>query len=529
MHSNHDNNHGNNPVDVDNDNADEEILAPEGTEAEADAMIEADDKPTDDAAEEKPFNEEELLELAKNEGLVDTAIESEPEIDAEAPLDLSEEQQAHITAGIETVLFMSDKPVSLPKLRATINNEVPLKAYRVLMARLRTEFAKDHRGIEIAEVSLGFQLRTKPHMASVLRKMVKTQPLKLSAATMEVLAIVAYKQPVPKDELDQIRGVDSGYVLRNLMEKRLVKIAGRSDLPGKPMVYSTTHEFLELFNLKDTASLPPLHEVEAMVAASEVGFEEKTQRVMEEFGKMVQNSSKILFDDSQLDGELEQLRSEIANIRTSTNFIDLQKEKEKLKSRLDELSNQGLTLNAEGIQVPIGSEGALMADEILARKDAEIRALFASEDQELAEDAEINLAEPMVQEAEPSAPVAVDAEHEALTIEESVATTVTTSAIAADTEALAIQINASIEGASTDTAMEHAPSPELEAAAAAAQWERHAQMIADALSETQTEAEVAVVNAEALAEAVTEAKIEQEIHSDIRETIDNEEEPEAGL
>lgn len=284
----------------------------------------------------EPFDELKLLELAKSEGLADALEEQVDIIDPAAPIELSESDQALLSAAMETILFMSDRPVSLPKLRSVINSEVPLTAYRQLMTKLRDEFSKDHRGIEIAEVSLGFQLRTKPQMGQILRKMVKTQPLKLSPTTMEVLAIIAYKQPVTKDEVDLIRGVDSGYVLRNLMEKRLIRISGRSDLPGKPMLYGTTHEFLELFCLKDLKAMPSLHEVESMVAASEVGFEEKRQLVMDEFSKVVANSTKILFDDSSLDEELEAIRNEIASVSTSTPFIEEQKAKEKLDAALAE-------------------------------------------------------------------------------------------------------------------------------------------------------------------------------------------------
>ncbi|MBI3542155.1 MAG: SMC-Scp complex subunit ScpB [Deltaproteobacteria bacterium] len=382
------------------------------------------EKPIAETNEEPVVTEEELIAVAMSEGL-DHALVVEEEIPADTgkPLDLSAEEQASIMASMETVLFMSDKPVSLPKLRATINADVALGAYRTLMARLREEYALDHRGIEIAELALGFQLRTKAHMASVLRKMVKTQPLKLSPVTMEVLAVIAYKQPVTKDEIDSIRGVDSGYVLRNLMEKRLVRIAGRSELPGKPMVYGTTHEFLELFNMKDSKQLPPLHEVEQMVAASEVGFEEKQAAVMDEFGKMVDSNTKILFDDSQIDTELEALRAEIASIPTSTPFIDEQKAREKLEARLADLAVQGLTLDALGNEVPVGSVPSDAAYELLKPK------------------------------AERKISITVEVAETASVIE--------------------------------DQPIEHQPSAELETAAAEAQWERHSAMIAEAVGEAQ--------------------------------------------
>ena len=401
----------------------------------------------DPDAEGETVTETELLTLAQNEGLIDAIAENSEVEEADVEIDLPEAEQAQIMASLETILFMSDKPVGLSRLRQIIESEradgahdgtsTKLAVYRQLMAKLRAEFSAEHRGIEIAEVSQGYQLRTKPHMSAVLRKMVKTQPMKLSGTNLEVLAIVSYKQPVTKDDIDQIRGVDSGYVLRTLMEKRLVKISGRSDLPGRPMLYGTTHEFLELFNLKDVTSLPPLHEVEAMVAASEVGAEEKMQDALLEFGNMVATDKKVLFDDSQLDEELEAIRNEIASIPTSTMFIDEQKAKEKLAVKVAELAAQGLMLDAEGKVVPIGS--------------------------------------------------------------------IATTTVFADAE-LAIQITAPTTTFGEEVpAHEHQPSADLLAEADAAQAERYAEII----EQTVVETEIAMVNAEALADAVGEAKAEQ--------------------
>jgi segregation and condensation protein B len=309
-------------------------------------------EPSAEQAADPVIHEDELLELAKQEGLASeeftelSAEEAEAQAAAEASqviTTLTEEEQEELMASMEAILFMSDKPISLPKLRSIINAEIALKNYRILMMRLKDEFKKGFRGVEIVEVSLGFQLRTKPNMSSVLRKMVKTQPLKLSSTNLEVLAIVAYKQPITKEEIDQVRGVDSGYVLRNLMEKRLVRISGRSEQVGRPMLYATTHEFLEIFNLKDANELPPLHEVEAMVAANEVGDEQAREAEFKEFGTMVENSlGKILFDDSKIDGELESIRQQISEIPTSTSFIDEQKALHKEAQRLAELEAQGL-------------------------------------------------------------------------------------------------------------------------------------------------------------------------------------------
>lgn len=417
----------------------------ERVEVAAAPMLDENGEPIE-GTEAAPFDESQLLELAQNEGLVDGQLEQEAaELEGDAEIDMPQPEQDELMASMETILFMSDKPVTLSRLRSTINTDVKMSVYRKLFARLRDEFAQDKRGIEIAETAQGYQLRTKPHMSNVLRKMVKTQPLKLSGTNMEVLAIVAYKQPVTKDEIDQIRGVDSGYVLRNLMEKRLVKISGRSDLPGRPMLYATTHEFLELFNLKDTQSLPPLHEVEAMVAASEVGAEEKSKQAFQEFGEMIAKDQQILFDDSKLDEELEAIRNEIASIPTSTSFIDEQKAKEKHDAKLAELAEQGLTLDADGNVVPLGTVASTT--------------VFA--------DAEL-----------------------AIQVTPQVAT-----------EAAEVAEHAVVE--------EHAPSPELLAEAEAATAERHNEMLETTVVESEVALVNAEALADAVSEAKFEQEIEE--------------------
>lgn len=287
-----------------------------------------------DDTEAKEVSENDLVAFAEQEGLIE---EKEDSIDNEdvSDFDFESEENQNLMASIETILFMSDKPISLAKIRSFIDRGVNIKQYRKCMKALRSEFSKNFRGIDIVEVSGGFQLRTKPLISAVLRKMVKTQPIRISTTAMETLAIIAYKQPIVKDEIDKIRGVDSGYMIRSLLEKRLVKIIGRSELPGKPMLYATSHEFLELFNLRDLESLPPLHEIEAMVAASEVGEEETEEKAFENFSEIVDTQSTTLFEVGGLDEQVESLRTEIASISTTTDYIEDQKRKEKIKLKLD--------------------------------------------------------------------------------------------------------------------------------------------------------------------------------------------------
>jgi segregation and condensation protein B len=116
------------------------------------------------------------------------------------------------------------------------------------------------RGIRIGEVAGGYQLRTPTEAAPYIKKMVARRPPRLTRATLETLAIVAYRQPVTRGEVEDIRGVDSGAVLKHLLEKKLVKILGRKDEPGRPLLYGTTKEFLGFFSMKDLKSLPTLQD-----------------------------------------------------------------------------------------------------------------------------------------------------------------------------------------------------------------------------------------------------------------------------
>lgn len=323
--------------------------------------------PTEPGAPEENalIKELEQLEEAQAVAAAETAEAEAEEAIAEADgqkVELTAELEAYLSAAMEALLFMHDKPVSLPRLRALIDKTVPLSQYRRLVQTLKEEYQKDHRGIEISEVSLGLQLRTKPHMSAVLRNLVKTQPLKLTGSMMEALSVVAYKQPVTKDEIDQIRGVDCGYLLRTLMEKKLIRMEGRSDLPGRPILYATTHEFLELFCLKDLSQLPPLREIESMVAQAEVGLEEEDRLRLAEFGGMVDASlGTVLFDDSKIDDELDSIRSTIEGIRTSTDYLENQKAQERWRMKSAEMRAHGAT--DEAIIEKLGPEPVIAMPE----------------------------------------------------------------------------------------------------------------------------------------------------------------------
>ena len=167
---------------------------------------------------------------------------------------------------IEAIIFAADHPVSIERLSAVLQGE-SREDLRVALSELTQDYSdagQGRRGLSIEEVAGGFQLRTRAEHAPWLRRFFKVGMQRISKAAIETLAIVAYKQPLTRAELESIRGVDSAGVLRTLLERRLIKIVGRKDAPGRPVVYGTTKEFLETFEMKDLTALPTLKEIEAL-------------------------------------------------------------------------------------------------------------------------------------------------------------------------------------------------------------------------------------------------------------------------
>jgi segregation and condensation protein B len=161
---------------------------------------------------------------------------------------------------IEALVFASDKPLSVQEIQSCLPGET-LSDIRQALDELKAEYDQLARSFVIKEVAQGFQFRTLPDYSPYILRMFKTAPTKLSKAAMETLAIIAYKQPILRHEIERLRGVDAGGILRTLMEKGLIKIVGRKNLPGKPLIYGTSKKFLEVFDLKDIESLPKLKEI----------------------------------------------------------------------------------------------------------------------------------------------------------------------------------------------------------------------------------------------------------------------------
>jgi segregation and condensation protein B len=161
-----------------------------------------------------------------------------------------------LKGALEALILVSDKPVAAVRLARLTRQDVG--AVRKALAELREEY--EGRGIALDEIAGGFQFRTSPRYAPFVRSLTQQKPVRLTRAQLEVLAIVAYRQPVTRPEIDDVRGVDSGYAIKVLLERDVIKIIGKREDVGRPMLYATTNEFLELFGLKALRDLPTLRE-----------------------------------------------------------------------------------------------------------------------------------------------------------------------------------------------------------------------------------------------------------------------------
>lgn len=167
---------------------------------------------------------------------------------------------------LESLLFAAEGPLTAHRIREIVGG-VEKREIEALLEELGNEYEVGGRGFRIVEVAGGYQLRTPKENAEWVKNLYKGRPARMSRPLLETLAIIAYKQPITRAEIEAIRGVDVDGVLATLLERRLVRIVARKDVPGRPFLYGSTPEFLELFNLKDLSQLPTLKEMEEMAGA----------------------------------------------------------------------------------------------------------------------------------------------------------------------------------------------------------------------------------------------------------------------
>lgn len=238
---------------------------------------------------------------------------------------LEEEQ---IVSIVESILFSTDRPVGLGAFKQAFKGtSVKTQQIKRAIENLQIEYAGGRRGITLEEINGGYQLRTKVDNMNFLRRMIKARPFRLSGPALEVLAIMAYKQPNTKSAIDEIRGVESGHLLRALMEKGLVSFEGKSELPGKPMLYGTTRKFLEIFGLRNIRELPSLSEIDQLIPEG-IGDVEEKETLSDITSNMSQNVDQTY---SVGEDELLKISEELHGITTSSEFFEQEKARQKQK------------------------------------------------------------------------------------------------------------------------------------------------------------------------------------------------------
>ena len=275
-------------------------------------------------------SDEEIIEASESLEVSPQTEEQEAESEFEFELDPFEQKEQEdklwqartglnyesLCGAIETIIFMSDRPISLKKIKSHIDQDLPLRVLHESISRLQSEYEQKHHGIRLMEIADGYQVRTKASYSKDVQSIFKVSSLVLTPSALETLAMIAYKQPISKTALEKIRGVDSSHLVRGLMDKRLVKIVGRSEELGRPSLYGTTPEFLEVFNLNTIEDLPSEYELEQVLNQNEVG---KITEIKE-----VVAGDKTAFNYDEID-ELDELASMIKGVNPDTDFTKLLK------------------------------------------------------------------------------------------------------------------------------------------------------------------------------------------------------------
>jgi len=188
-----------------------------------------------------------------------TDAQGHPERRKGVPSEVEGRSRGMIKRIIEALLFVSQKPLTTEDMRQALDG---LDAGEIIAAieELRLDYEKEKRSFNIAELAGGYQIITNPEFAPWISKLFKREETRISNPSLETLAIIAYKQPLTRSEMEGIRGVNVDGVLKTLLDKNLIKIRGRKDAPGRPITYGTTDEFLKRFGLKGLESLPKLRD-----------------------------------------------------------------------------------------------------------------------------------------------------------------------------------------------------------------------------------------------------------------------------
>ncbi|MEK6772453.1 MAG: SMC-Scp complex subunit ScpB [Bdellovibrionota bacterium] len=360
---------------------------------------------------ETPDEEIELVQLDEAFGLVvqaDASVVTEINIEADVEgtelesfesvsiEDILFVEQERVESIVESVLFASDRPVSLSSLKVAFKGtNVKTDHIRRAIEQLSVEYAGAKRGVCLEEVTGGYQLRTKIDNMDFIRRNIKARSFRLSGPAMEVLSIVAYKQPIIKSEIDVIRGVESGHLLRALMERGIVNFEGKSELPGRPMQYGTTRKFLEIFGLRNLKELPTLSQIDELLPDG-IGEEDEVEK--QKLSDLTsQLSQEVIVDSySQGEDELTKIQEQLEVITTSSRFFEEEKERQRQKRDFEKAQNirealaLGETVGNRDLNwlkkydeiLAAGKTVTLQEEKFVEETSVEVESLFESETHE---------------------------------------------------------------------------------------------------------------------------------------------------
>jgi segregation and condensation protein B len=241
---------------------------------------------------------------------------------------------------IESLLFVAEGPLTIEDIKKALFSAETTEIREALTA-LEHDYETRKGGFSLNEVAGGYQLRTRPEYNEYIKRLLQPKPLRMSKAALETLAIVAYKQPVIRSDIEHIRGVDSGGILRMLLDRKLIRILGRRTIPGRPLIYGTTKLFLEVFDLKDLKELPTPKEIEALedeAAANEAGSEyvpDPNQRLLFESEEVFETETAGDEDTTEIQDDVNK-----AGIETEA---ELEPSEDDMDSDLDEDESTGFS------------------------------------------------------------------------------------------------------------------------------------------------------------------------------------------
>jgi len=237
---------------------------------------------------------------------------------------------------VESLLFVSPEPLSVQRLVAIMGDVTKADVAQALRG-LGEELEQEGRGVRLVEIAGGFRLVTKQEYATWIKRLDKTKSAaKLSRSALESLAIIAYKQPIVRSEIEEIRGVETSGVVRTLLERKLVRIVGRKEVPGRPIMYGTTKFFLEHFGLNDLTQLPPLREF------TELGESDQSLLPMESMEVAVPTPAEAAVIDSTTEA-IKALSEEASSVTDA--------EEVEIESAVEEERMMAVEVNGEDVLV----------------------------------------------------------------------------------------------------------------------------------------------------------------------------------